>query len=328
MSRFSIAFLSLLACAAFAADSRPSKSDIKKASERGAALRQQTKLVPGVPQASAAMMKAGGVPCGYAGLSITDAKGEGGAVYKLTEQYKAGLSEEGQQALMTYRGTMLLAADLALISGRLEQTSELTDKTKGNHQIVSTTIMVEVKGDEISWHRRAQRKDEKDPFLTENKKLSLHGVKPIPKTALPGLAALHLAAQPGGWKPDPKDALCVPVLDANFDLDSLDILPAWIAFDVPTYMNPKETAAVMRVRELVGEVGDNGLDVEPPTPQVWQAHQDWALDAAAHVLAYPSPDDPRIKVERLEHAALETAPPLDLDKIAEALKAAAAKPAK
>ncbi|HYG77108.1 MAG TPA: hypothetical protein VEK08_19040 [Planctomycetota bacterium] len=303
-----------------AGESRPtSQGDIKKAIERARALRAQTKLVPGVLQSSGLILKAGDVRLGQATLRIDDAKGEGGATYKLSEQYKTAIVEDGKGAQIRYSGTLLLGSDLALLSGELKQTAELKD-SDGKEQTATTTITLKLDGDTLTYERTAQRKGEDKPFASEKKKIALHGERPMPMNALLGLAVFVSNAEKDGWKPDPKNALCVPVLDLNWEMVDVGVEPAWVSFDQPTYMEPKNTAAVMRVRVLVGEVGEKGLEVDAPEPQVWRAVQTWALDARAKALAHPAPPDPRIKIEPADAESVDIETPLDLAKIGAALK--------
>jgi len=304
-----------------AGETRPtSRGDIKKAIERARTLRTQTKMVPGVLQASGLTIKIGDVRLGQATLRIDDAKGEGGATYKLTEQYKTAIAEEEKWAQVRYTGTLLLGADLALLSGELKQTAELTDRTDNRRQTTTTIISLKTEGDSLTWTRSATRKGEDKPFSSESKKVALYGERPLPMNALLGLAVFSSNTERDGWKPDPKNGLCVPVLDLNWEMEDVNIEPAWISFDSPTYVDPKGSAAVLRVRVLVGEIGEKGLDVDAPSPPIWRAQQVWPLDGRAKALAHPTPPDPRINIESADPATLDVDAPLDLEKIAGALK--------
>jgi len=326
---FAVPFVLILAVGLVAGESRPtSQSDIQKAVERAKLVRAQKKLVPGVLQSSALVMKMGEARCGQALLKIENAGGENGAVYKLSGRFKAGMSENGQSALIDYTGTFLLAADLTLVSGELRAASDLLSKSDGKKQAVISSATLNVKDDTLFWER-SEQKDGKDSPKTA-KKIALHGVRPMPKNALLALAALTMESEKDGWKPEPKSALCVPVIDLGWEMDSFEVEPAWISFDQPTHMNPKDTAAVMRVRSLVGEITDKGLEIEPPLPQVWLSVQLWALDGRAHALSHPPPDDPRIKIELADPATVNVEGTLDLEQIekASANSSAAPKPPK
>jgi hypothetical protein len=324
---FRASFSVLLACSAFAGESRPtSQGDIQKAVERAKLVRAQKKLVPNVLQSSALLMKIGDVRCGQALFKIEDAKGENGAAYKLSERFKAGMSENGQSALIDYSGTFFLAADLTLVSGELQAKSNLLSKSDNKKQAVVSRATLIVKDNTLAWER-SEQKDGKDSPKS-SRKIALHGVRPMPKNALLALSALVMESEKDGWKPDPKNALCVPVIDLGWEMDSFDVEPAWVSFDQPAYTHAKGSAAVMRVRSLVGEVTDKGLEIEPPLPQVWLSVQLWALDGKAHALSHPAPEDPRIKIEIADPASLDIESPLEMDAIERAMSASAAKPEK
>lgn len=318
------------ACPVFTGESRPtSQGDIQKAVERARTIRAQKKIVPNVLQSSALIMKIGEVRCGQALLKIEDAKGEGGAEYKLTERFKAGMSEEGQSVLVDCSNTFLLAADLALISGEMRVSSDVTLKADGKKQQIANVGTLSVKDDTLFW-QNTERKNGSEA-RTGSRKIALHGIRPLPMNALLALAALVNESEKDGWKPDPKNALCVPVIafDGQFFVtDSIDIQPAWLSFDQPAYTHPKGTAAVMRVRTLVGEVSDKGLEIEPPSPQVWMGVQTWALDGRAHALNHPAPEDARVKIEIADPASVDLESPIDMEKIEKATVDGAPRPVK
>lgn len=310
-----------------AGESRPtSQGDIQKAVERANIIRAQKKLVGNVLQSSALIMKIGEVRCGQALLKIEDAKGENGAVYKLSERFKAGMSEEGQSALVDYSGTFFLAVDLTLISGQLRASSDLTSKNDGKKQALNSLATISLKDDTLIWQRTEQKDGKEGP--KSSRRVKLHGVRPMPKNALLALAALVVESEKDGWKPDPKNALCVPAIDLGWELDNCEIEPAWVSFDQPAYTHPKGTAAVMRVRSLVGEVTEKGLEIEAASPQVWLGVQTWALDGRAHSLSHPAPDDTRIKIETVDAAGFDVESALEMEKIEKALSASGAKPEK
>jgi hypothetical protein len=318
------ALLLLVVHAAVASEPRPSsQSDVKKGLERGAALRAQTKLLPGVLQKHALIMKVGGVRCGHAVVTIEDAKGDGGATYKLTEQFKAAMANAGETALFDYNATFLLGADLGVLAGQLRSSSDLTKTADGKRQSLVLTGTLTMKDDALFWQLSEQKKDAKEATLREEKRLPLYGVRPIPKNALFALAAFQSALAKDGWQPDPKEAVCVATLECNEQMEAPSVEPAWVSFDRPGLNDPKGTAVRMRVRLLVGEVADKGLEVEPPEPAVWQSHQDWPLDAQWRPLAHPSPDpeSPSLAAEAADPAALDVNAVLDLEKIAAAMKA-------
>jgi hypothetical protein len=309
---------------AFAAsEQRPSsEAQIQKAVARGKEVRNQRGVLNDVLQNHAMVMKAGEVRCGFATVKIEDAKGEGGGVYKMIETFKAASAEGDETATIDYSATFLLGADLGLISGNATSTCELSNSSDKKQQATISTLSLSVKDDALSYERAEQKKGETATSQKESKKISLHGIRPIPNNALSGVAVFVREAAKDGWKPDVKDALCVPVFNLAADPDSLNfnIDPVWITFDAPVYTNPKGTAVQMAQRFLAGDITEKGMEVEPPAPNVWQNRQLFPLDVHLHPLAQPSPGDPRIKVEVVEFSVLDLTTPLDLAKISAAMK--------
>jgi hypothetical protein len=319
LTRLSIVFfLSATLGVSYAVEQRPtSENQIRKAVERGAAIRNQTKLQNGALHEYALVMKIGDVRCGHATVKIEDAKGDGGATYRLVETFKAAMAEGDQSAVVDYSGTFLLGPDLGLISGKMSTQSELQSKDANKQQkSVSQTTLKIADGKLI-----ADRVEAGETAPVNQKIQPLHGVRPIPKNALLALTVFAVNEKQA-YSPDLKDAFCIPALDFDWESNTLQIEPAWIVFDAPVYTNPKGTALQMRLRYLAGEVTEKGLEVEPPAPQVWQAQQTWPLDEKWRPLAHPAPSDPRVKVQGVDPATLDANAPLDLEKI----RAAASKP--
>jgi hypothetical protein len=315
---------SLLFSIAFAAsEQRPSsEAQIQKAVARGKEVRNHRGVLSDVLQNHAMVMKAGDVRCGFATIRIEDAKGEGGGVYTMIETFKAASAEGDETATIDYNATFLLGADLGLISGNATSTCELSNRTDKKQQATISTLSLSVKDDVLSYERVEQKNGDTAPSQKESKKIALHGVRPVPNNALSGVAVFVREAAKDGWKPDVKDALCVPVFNLAADPDSLsfNIDPVWITFDAPVYTNPKGTAVQMAQRFLAGDITEKGMEVEPPAPNVWQNRQLFPLDVHLHPLAQPCPGDPRIKVEVVEPAAVDLTSPLDLEKISAAMK--------
>ena len=314
-SVFATGLLGLLCSVSLAVEQRPtSENQIRKAIERGNAIRNQQKLLNPVLHEYALVMKIGDVRCGHARVKIDDAKGEGGATYRLTESFKAAMAEEGQSATIDYSAEFLLGPDLGLISGKMNTQSDLQSKEDNKQQNSISVTTLKIQDGKLV----ADRVEAGDK--TANQKiLPLHGVRPIPKNALLALTVFAVNEKQA-YSPDLKDAFCVPSIDFDWESNSLQIEPAWIVFDAPVYTNPKGTGLQMRLRYLAGEITDKGLEVEPPAPQVWQSHQTWPLDEKWRPLAHPSPGDPRIKVQGVDPATLDVNAPLDLEKIRAAAK--------
>ena len=317
-----------LAVAAFSSgaaanEERPARdSEIAAALARGAALRRQEKIVPGALQDYAIVTKIGGVPCGLARVTLEDGKGANGAAYKLSEQFKAAMTEGGEAALIDYQASYLLGADLGLLSAELHTQSEIKG-AGGKSRVTLLNGTFTVKDDTLAWRISQQYQGEKLPALHEAKSLPLHGVRPLPRNALLALAAFARAREGAAFKPDVKQPACVPVFDVDYQMDNIDISPLWVTLDLPVYTLPKGTAYQVRSRMLAGAIGEKGLEVERPAPAEWHAVEVWAVNAQDAVLGAPVPADPRLSVEIVPPASLDFTQPFDLEKIAAAAKASA-----
>ena len=281
------------------------------------ARKKATALNPLVLQRYAMILKAGDVRCGHAMVEITDAKGEGGATYKLTEHFKAAMSGDGQSARVDYSGELLLGADLGILSGVYKRHTEfMNDKVTQN---VDSTAMVTIKDDKLTWTLEELRKGDKTPVKLDTKPMKLYGVKPAPKNALISFATLA-ATGTEGFKPDPKEPYCVPTLEVDAEGNTAEIEPAWITLSPRSGTQPNNTAMQMRVRYIVGEANENGLEVETPTPDIWYSAITTPLDEKFRPLQFDIPDDPRIHAEAVAYSELKTDAPLELEKIEAALK--------
>ena len=337
--KFKIEILSLmLPCmlavtAASAFDHRPtSETEIREAIEHAAALRASNlSLVPAVLQKCAWLLKTGGVRCGHVSVEIADAKGEGGAVYKLIEMYKAAQSDGGRLSVVDYKCAYLLGADLSIISASLTQKSELRNANAEQPQVTLATCSIQVKGDKLMWVRSEQpaanEANGAPPApLSAKGKLELHGQKPLPENALPALAVLA-AAQQQPFLPESALPLCLPALCISPELDALSPLsiePVFTIFALPGAKidSPVVIAAQMATHRLVGDLTARGLEVDVPTPQVWRNRQVWLLDGNWHAVVQSGLADPSglLKIEAVNPAELDENAPLDYEKIATAAK--------
>lgn len=308
----------VLLATARAGESRPSSAEaLKNGVERGRALRKQSALLPGVLHRYALIMKVGGVRCGHAVVSLEDAKGEGGAVYKLVEQFKAAMVAGDSGEVIDYSGTFLLSAELGLLSGQMRAVSETIGKSE--RQAHEASARMSIKEETLSWDVTEQIKGIKTAPVTTTRTLPLFGQRPVPRNALLSMAALAIA-QNQKFTPNGQDAICVPSIDLNWEMDQFDVEPAWIVFDGPA-LKHKTAAMQMRLRYLSGELTGKGLEAEPPAPEQWRAVQIWPLDAQGRPLAHPAPDDPRLTVEGVDPATIDVNAALDLEKIGAASKA-------
>jgi len=308
------------------AEPRPTKSeDIRAAMTRAHELRKKAKeFNPLVAQSHALILKSGAERCGHAIVSVEKST-EAGAVYTLVERFKAAMDDGVQSVIVDYTGTFALDAGLGLLSG--ECTYQFDNmKNDGTRQKVRHTAKMRVKDDKLEWEATEKADGQKEDLKLETRPIALHGVMPIPRSALVAFAALAGSSKTD-FKPNVKEAYCLPVLEMDWEQNALLIEPAWLSLDepIPAFSSnapPKGTAMQMRVRSLVGEVTEKGLEVETPAPEIWHRPQVWALDKKFRPLAHPAPDDVRIQVEAVDPAKLDTDVALNLGKIAAAMKAA------
>ena len=311
-----------------AIEARPTKADdIRAAMTRAHDLRKKASgFNPLVAQTHALLLKSGDVRCGHAIVKV-EKSGDSGAVYKLEEQFKAAMDDGLQSVVIDYAGTYALDAGLALVSGECSYQFD-NMKNDGTRQKVLHTAKMRVKNGKIEWEAAEKADGDKEALKLDTKPVDLHGVMPIPRSAL--VAFVALAGSQPNFKPNVKEAYCLPVLDVDWETNTLMIEPAWISVDepIPAFSQkapPKGTAMQMRVRSLVGEVTEKGLEVETPVPEIWHNPQVWALDEKFRPLAHPVPDDVRINVEPIAPEKLKTDEPLDLSRIAQAMKEAVEK---
>lgn len=307
-----------LCVAAYAGEQKPvSEDQMKAALSAGTRARQAAKVDGALLPASALIVKSGGVRCGHAIIRV-EAATEGGATYKMIENFKAATAEEGQSALVDYTGTFLLDAELGLISGTMQTKQELRDAGKNKTQISTLLATMVVKDKTLTWKRQELDEQGKEVNATATHQIELKNVKPLPRNALTALARLMMAN--GALKIETADktpALCIPCVDLDFEMNDLVLDAAWLTFDKPTYVNPKDSAYVMRARYFGADVTNDGLDVETPTAIMWVAHQSWAFAADGRIVQHPNPDR-HVSVETVDAATLDVNTPLDFEAIRKA----------
>jgi hypothetical protein len=302
--------------AARAEEKIPNAEMMLQALERGKAVRTQRGLVPQALMKTAVILKAGSVRCGHALVKIEDAKGEGGATYKLTERLKACMPQGIDVEIVDYAGTVLLDSDLALLSGM--QTTERSVSSGKDSEKEMIAAQLVVKGDALSWTRKEKRAD--DPELTtQSEPVKLYGMRPLPRNALIAIAAF--AANEPGFKPGISSPLCVPTLDLGWTIETFMIQPAWVTFDLPNEAKDPDVKMLMRVRYLEGELTDKGLVVLPPTREAWEDVLTWKFDSRLRVAGQPEAGETAVTVESVDPDKLDLNAPLDYEKIKEAVKA-------
>lgn len=144
-------------------------------------------------------------------------------------------------------------------------------------------------------------------------------MRPIPRNALAALPKLMIAN--GALKletPEKTAAICVPCVDLDYELNDLVLDAAWLTFDKPTYVNPKESAYTLRARYFGADLTKDGLDVETPSSIQWIASQNWAFAADGRILQHPAPGDQHVTIETVDAGSLDTNAPVDLKAIEKA----------
>jgi hypothetical protein len=314
-----LAAIVMVSSVVFAGEPRPSsESAIKDGVLRGDVLRAKKSLVPAALQKYALTAKVGDVPCARALVHIEDAKGAGGAVYRLSETFNAAMADENEKSQGNYSGVFLLNADLGVISGEL--TMKTTVITGAKTIATNSRCTLTIKDDELTWERTDEQAGAATQPPKETNKRPLHGVRPLPRNAILALAAF--ACSEDGFKPNPKEGVCVPTIDYIWPSNSVVFDPAWMSLDLPAYNHPKGTALQVKVRYLSGDIEKDGFVIDSPSPTEWIAAQVFAVDKSMHPLAHPEPEDFRITVTPADPATMDVKAPFDLEKIATAMKAA------
>jgi hypothetical protein len=314
-----LCLIMMFAMAVCAGESRPVAPDQMK---DALALGERARMAADTPvtllPSSALIVKTGGVRCGHALIRLEPVR-EAGATYKLTEVFKAATAEGGQYATVDYTGSFLLDEKLGLIEGKMETRQELQNPSANKTQVTKLLGTLSVKDNMLHWQRRELDEAGKELNATKTNKVELHNVRPIPRNALAALPKLMLLN--GSLKlesPEKTMAICVPCVDLDYELNDLVLDAAWLTFDKPTYVNPKESAYTLRARYFGADVTKNGLDVETPSAIQWVANQNWAFAADGRILQHPSPGDPHVTIETVDAGTLDTAVPLDLKAIEKA----------
>jgi hypothetical protein len=298
----SVVFVAIGARASFAATSeKPSGAEIKAALERGKILRDLKELIPAALGKNAFVITINGVRCGHGITTLEDAKGEGGAVYRLIEESRSATADESGGIIVDYKGTYLLNGGLGLISGSLRWKENVRKFKEDKQQTHEDTCELRVDHDELKWDATLGGNPSKDST-------PLHGDTPIPQSLLTTLVALAGRTADGFGK-----AFCVPELSPRTDQDSFDIQPAWITFE---RVKDKPNATLARVLHLVGVPAKKEMEGLPAA--VWTAAQVWMLEGTA-ITSYPAPAA-GIDVDAVPPEKLDPDAPLDLSKIAQSQK--------
>jgi len=281
----------------------PSDSEIKAAVERGNTIRKRTALVPGVLGKNAFIIKVGGVRCGHGMTTIEDAQGEKGAVYRLTEQSRSALASDEGGAVMDVKGVYLLDGGLGMLDATLTWTNKLNTKSN-KQQVERYSCVMKVDGKTLTWSNDWSGKKAEES-------LPLHGQTPVPQSILTIVAALAEAANIES-KP-----VCILELWPVNQQEPVDVQPVWLGLSKDRIENKPVTR--VSVTHLVGEVTEGGLTVDSKM-SVWKDAQTWTLDPQFHTISQPVPNPP-LSVDSVDPDKLEPEMPLDLEKIAAAMKA-------
>ena len=297
--RYALLTLILWGATAFAASEKPSGAEIKAALERGKIVRDVKELIPAALGKNAFVIKINGVRCGHGITTLEDAKGEGGAIYKLTEEARSAQADDETARIYDYKGTYLLNSRLGLVSGTLhwkETTKNLAEK---KDDVTDESCSMRVEKDALKWEANVGGEISKDST-------PLNGETPIPQSILCTLAAFLGKSSDGFGKP-----LCVPELSPRADKDSFDIQTAWITFD---QAKDKPVAGFAKLIHLVG--APERKEIEGLTSVSWSAPQILTLDGVS-ITSYPAAA-PGIDVEPIAPEKLDPEASLDLAKIAAA----------
>lgn len=294
----------------------PGAAEIAQALERGKNLRNQHGVVQDALMKAAVVLKAGDVRCGYTLVMIEDARGEGGATYKLTERIQGAAPRGLDMEIVEYSGTLMLDSDLSLMSGSQVTTKTVTAAKASEKETVSAEITV--KNDELSWVRKEKRAGDPE-FIDKSDPVKLHGVRPIPHNALICLAAF--AANELGFKAGVSSPFCVPSLDTGGTIDSFLIQPIWLETDLPKGKRNPDIKMLLRVRTLEGQLNEKGMSIQPPSVETWSDTLDWVFDSKFHIGALPQNPESLIAAEMVDADTLQPNAPLDFAKIRDAIKA-------
>jgi len=288
----------------------PDASQITQALERGKSIRDQKGVVQGALIKSAVTLKVGDVRNGSALVKIEDGRADG-AVYKLTERLKVAMPEGNDMIVTDYMGVLLLAADLALVSGKQVSTRTVTSNKKTETSIVTADIFVN--GTELSWTKKEKRNDEPE-MLDPKTDVKLHGVRPMPRNAIIALAAF--AATEPNFSPGISSPMLVPTMDMGITIDEFLLQPAWISFELPKDKTKPEIKMMMTVRFLDGEINDKGLKVEPPFEAQWNEDlMQWTYDQKMQVINTPAAGEAMIQTETTDPEKINVDEPLDFEKL-------------
>lgn len=294
----------------------PGATEISQALERGKNVRIQRGLVPEALMKVAVLLNAGDVRCGFTMVRIEDARGEGGATYKLIEQIKGAVPRGQDMEVIEYSGSLLLDADLALMGGSQVTTKTVTSAKTMEKETVSAEITV--RNGELSWVRKEKRADDPE-FIEKPEPVKLHGVRPIPHNALICLAAF--AAKEPGFKAGVSSPFCVPSLDTGGTIDTFLIQPVWLETDAPRDKKNPDAKLIFRLKIMDGELNEKGMSVDPPNAEGWSDALEWIFNANFKVVSLPISVESLIKSELVDADKLDPKAPLDFVKIKAAMKA-------
>ncbi len=297
--RHVILAMTLLCSGIFAASEKPSGTEIKAALERGKIVRDVKELIPAALGKNAFVIKINGVRCGHGITTLEDAKGEGGAVYKLTEEARSAQADDDSARIYDYKGTYLLNSRLGLVSGTLrwkETTKNLAEK---KDDVTEESCSMRVEKDVLKWEATVGGETTKDST-------PLNGETPIPQSILCSLSAFLGKSSEGFGKP-----ICVPELSPRADKDAFDIQTAWVTFE---QAKEKSTAGFAKLIHLVG--APERKEIEGLSSVSWSAPQVLTLDGVS-ITSYPAAA-PGIDVEPIAPEKLDPDASLDLAKIAAA----------
>ena len=250
---------------------------------------------------NAFIIKIGNVRCGHGVTALEDAKGEGGAVYRLLEESRSAMADDEGGVVVDYKGVYLLNAGLGLISGNLVWKNTVKNLKDKKDQIHEEKCEFKVEKGEMKWTSNVGGQNGSDSVV-------LNGDAPMPQSILPMLAVL---ADHAGALNKP---LCVPELSPLNEQQTFDIQPAWV-----TVEHPKDNAKALKVSvvQLLGDFDKHGMAPSPANR--WTAPQVFVLEGPL-LTHLPAPPAPGLSIEPIAADKLDTTVELDLQKIGAAVE--------
>jgi hypothetical protein len=303
--RFSVFVLPLLSALACEVRAEIDEREIRRAIERGRALRERSASPSQALQKHAWILKINDVRCGHASLNCEAVARESGAAYRISGESRIVSGGSDEETVVVQSFDFLLDTDLGLRSGNLVKSVERSAGGKRDAYVRAASVGVE--NDRLIWRHSERRHDAAIPASDVAKEFPLYGLRPIPEQAL-----FLIALATGEWRTE--HPLCIPTFTTGTELDRPDIQPAWLEFGDPVFGKPAAGHFNMILRYYFdGRISEDGWQVTDPEP-VFAWPSEWILDDGATLVRPP-------RMMLLEHwqavepEKINTGDPLDSEKI-------------